>query len=209
MATKQENPNPLNPFEAYVTFLAVRAHFNQKDYSYLRYNGKVKASHENFLMRPDRRYFHRLGKHKDPEGYCIANFLEQPSLWVTDLFDEVADENYVDWVRRRDSLTQVFTDEASKVALDFDGKRAVRDGQHPELLTMYLEGDLCHETVVILDRLTGMLDRWDSRIVDEVVWPPIHLKLRKYGDLLPLESRMGRFRDILKQKVIDTKGVPV
>jgi len=184
----------MEAFEAYGMFLAMRAHFNQKGYSFVKYNGKIRTSYEKFLQRNDRHFFHRLSKKGEPQDYVLANLLENPSAWITDILDPECDDVYREWRKRHESLSYVFETELRHLDDDFNENFKVIDGQHPKLLELYLEGRVSHESMVILNELTGAFPKWNSKINDPVVWPMIFEKLRKYRELLPIADRKESFR---------------
>lgn len=189
----------MEAFEAYGMFLAMRAHFNQKGYSFVKYHGKIRTSQEKFMQRNDRYFFHRLGKKDDPESYVLANLLEDPTMWITSLLEPDCEETYNAWKKRQDSLSYVLENELRHLDDDFNLNFKVVDGQHPLLLELYLEGKVCHETMVILNELTSAFPKWNTSINDPVVWPAIFEKLRKYRELLKIGDRKESF----KQKILD------
>lgn len=180
-------------------FLAMRAHFNQKGYSFVKYNGKIKTSYDKFIQRNDRYFFHRLGKKDEPQDFTLANLLENPNLWITDMLGPEHDEIYHAWRKRYDSLTYLFETELGKLDDDFNENFKVINGQHPKLLELYLEGQVSHETMVILNELTAAFQKWNTKINDPVVWPATFEKLRKYRELLPIADK----KDIFRKKIID------
>lgn len=181
-------------------FLALRAHFTQKGYSYRKYNGKMRVSYDKFLARNDRYFFHKLSKKDDPEAFVIANLLDDDSAWVTSLINSSdADDVHTEWAKRRDSLVYTFEGDLRNLDPDFNKNLAVVDGQHPLLLEMFLEKKVCPETMVIINELTGAFQQWNKKINDEIVWPAIYHRLKKYREFMDLEERLPK----LKQKVVD------
>lgn len=194
----------MDPFEAYTMFLALRAHFNQKSYNYHRYNGKVRTNYDSFLRRKDRFFFTKLGRKPDPEGYALANLLENPKLWISDLFDQNADDVYTDWVKRRDSLSHQLQENISKMDDDFNKNFEVINGQHPKLLELYLENEVSHETMIILNELTSSFKTWNKKIDDEIIWPEIYLKLKKYRDFMNISGSIPKFQKIIIDRFTKT-----
>lgn len=192
----------MDAFEAYGMFLAMRAHFTQPNYSYHRYNGKIRTSMDKFMARNDRYFFHKLSKREDPESYALAQFIEKPDVWITSFFTSDADENYERWKNRRDALVYNFERDLGKLDDDFNSNLRVVGGLHPPLLELYLEKEVCHETMVVLNELTGAFNSWNAKISDDVVWPAIFTKLRKYRAFMKLDDK----KDRLRQKILDRWG---
>ena len=68
----------MTEFEAYQNYLALKLHFLDSNYDYIKYNGKVSASVESFKNRKDKYQFLKLSKKLSDEQiteYYIANFI--------------------------------------------------------------------------------------------------------------------------------------
>ena len=189
----------MDSYEAYTLFLALRAHFNQKNYNFHKYNGKIRTNYDAFLKRNDRFFFHKLSKKEDPIGYVISNILDDENLWITSLFTDEADSKYTDWKKRTDSMTYNFKVELDRMGDDFNEVLKVSEGQHPKLLQMYLEGDVSPETMVIINELTSVFKVWNARIEDEIVWPSIYNRLKKYREFMKIDEK----KETLKKVIVD------
>jgi hypothetical protein len=192
----------MTPFEAYKTYLSLKMHFEKDGYSFFKYNGKVNVKIESFYARRDRYFFEKLARRKDLVDFLVANFLEKDHAWSRDLTHEEANRTYDDWCKRVESLTYRFKEEIDKIE-DLKPVLAVNDGQHPELLKMYLQKKVSPETILILDDFTNMISSWDSKIQDKVVWPVISKKLKKYKPFLKFDK--AKFKGILVEKYMPTK----
>jgi hypothetical protein len=170
----------MQPFEAYRTYLAMKNHFSQKGYDYFKYQGKVNVGQSSFDTRKDKYLFHKLSKHKDPERYLVANFINRDVKWLGDLLDETAEKTYTDWLKRQQSLTYNFQQELNNLESDFQNNLIVKDGQHPLLLKLYRQGIVSIETMVILNSLVNFFPYWNREITDTVLWPELHNKIQKY-----------------------------
>ena len=63
--------------------------------------------------------------------------------------------------------------------VDFDGLFE-SNGQHPLIIKLWMQEEILLETVVILDSLTGFMDRESKKINETIIWPDIHRKITKY-----------------------------
>src|ERR1043165_446489 len=102
-------------FETYEIYVSIKAHFTDKKYDYHKFRGKVKTSVDSFERRRDKFFFEKLGK-KYPKAqlvnFFVANFIRNPYLWIGDfVMDEIAEENYIQWRKRTESLTYQFTED--------------------------------------------------------------------------------------------------
>lgn len=174
----------MTDFEVFCAYIAIRNHFSKKSYDYLKYQGKVTAKRESFLKRKDRFFFERLSRSKTKEqilDYFVANFIESPDptkVWVGDLKTS-GEANYNNWLKRRDSLEYVFTEDLKKLTekehlLD----TLVSDkNKHPRILKLLLKKEICLETFIILDDLLFFGKKINE---DDIIWKGIKLRADKY-----------------------------
>jgi hypothetical protein len=176
----------MTPFEAYRLFHSLKLHFTSESYSYLKYNGRSKASSniKLFERRNDKLFYARLAKHTSPKDLVVSNFLSPTfSGWVGDVLTPQAEQLYAEWVKRNQSLTYTFKSEIASFADDFVDNITPKHGQYPKLLVLYNQGVISPETLVIVDKFIGLFDdRW-TLIADTIIWPKTSLRLRKYRDL--------------------------
>ena len=195
----------VTPFECYKTYVAMKQHFTKDKYDYFKYGGKSRASATSFNNRKDRYFFERMSRKKSDEQivqYFISNFIstEDPSkVWIGEIIQN-GETNFQDWQKRNQSLAYVFGDEIERVfkgsSFDsyFDG-----NGQHPKILKEYLKGEISIETLVILDKILGYVERFDKKILDPI-WDAVSLKIKKYKPFLNID--VPRYKKILKEKVL-------
>lgn len=187
----------MSPFEAYVRYSAIKAHFLQKNYDAVKYQFKIRAKKESFDKRKDKFFFHKLANHHDINGFLVSLFIRNPELWVGDIIQGSAEAEslYLNWKKRTQSLTYTFTEDLKKLNLRSCLK--VMDHQHPDALIKMLQGEISIETLVILTDLTGCLDLWEKELKGDVIVDKYALILRKYRTFLKYERK--DFSKILKK----------
>lgn len=196
----------MSGYEAYCEYLALKNHFTLDNYDYLKYNGRTSASEQSFQKRKDKFFFTKLGRkfaRDELKDFLIANFLKEEKLWVGNLFDEKHQEVYLEWKKRQQSLTYIMNRDLRTLQdfLDnheykFDDLFAVRPNQHPILLELFQEGAIeLEETLIGMDRVLGFFKRWDKTIDDEILYPLIRKRLKKYEVFVSID------RDQLKEKM--------
>lgn len=179
-------------FDIYVYFLALKKHFTT-NYDFFKYNGKIKASLYSFENRKDKFFFYKLSKRSDAKQFILANILENPKVWIGDLFDEKHEEVYKQWIKVQQSLGYRFRNDVSK--LDQDDPNSdifVTDGQHPRLLKLYLQNEITIETLIILNDLIGFFPHWEKKISDTILFPEINKKCRNYQPFLQYDKEKMR-----------------
>lgn len=187
-------------FEAYKKYLAIKSHFTKPEYDYFKYNGKVRASAPSFEKRHDKYFFHKLSKQKNVEEYLVAGFIELgENVWIGDFLENMKATNaYTRWLRRQEALTYTFKNDLDKLDSNFNSNLEVKEGQHPYLLKLLLQKELCVETVLILEDLAGFSKYWNKHIVETVIWPDIHNKILKYKPFVKYDKE--KFRKIVVEK---------
>ena len=106
-------------FETYIKYLALKKHFTTDGYDYHKYNGKVRASIETFRTRPDAYSFAKLSKRDDVINFMLANFINNPNIWIRQLLDFEAQDRYNDWRKKQESLTYTFKSELKNLQEDW------------------------------------------------------------------------------------------
>ena len=178
----------MTDYEAYKLYCAVKRHFNSERYDYFKYNGSVRASYSAFEKRNDKYFFVKLAKHKDVLGYLVAN-LYQSDVWVGDLVNEqVAEQRYREWLKRKESLSYIFKNEVGEID-DIKEEMRCKGGQHPVLFRKYLSREICAETLIIIDRIYNkvLFKYWDSELKDPV-WKNESNRLKKLSPFVVFDE---------------------
>ena len=169
----------MTDYDAYKLYCALKRHFQTTTYDYFKYSGKVKVSYAAFERRNDKYFFAKLAKHKDVMGFLVANFY-YGDVWVGDLVNEqIAEKQYREWLRRKESLSYIFKSELDSID-DLRVAMKVSDKQHPVLLKRFMSKDMSAETLIILDAVQNncLFRYWDSKLSDPV-WDSEYNKLLK------------------------------
>lgn len=185
-------------YELYVYYLALKRHFTT-DYDFFKYNGKVKASQQAFENRKDKFQFYKLSKRKDAKEYILANMIYEPTLWIGDLLDnEKAEEVFVEWTRKQQSLSYVFDTDLAELNPDFNSNLVVEDGQYPRLLQLYNMKRVNVETLVIIDDLVKNFRYWERNISDPIIFPQIKRTVEKVRPFISYDR--PKMRQLLMKK---------
>ena len=185
-------------FKAYVDYLALKKHFTSKGYDYHKYNGKVRASFDTFRTRPDVFFFFKLSSKKDYKNMLISNMIKNPNVWIREVIDEQGVEVYEDWQKRIESLSYTFKTELNKLKEEYRDNFVVPTGQHPHLITLYLQKQISLETFTILCHISKTFDYWEKEVVDKIVAGDIMLLSKKYYPFLEIEEK--KFSKIVKER---------
>jgi len=194
------SPNYANEasFRVYVDYLALKKHFTAKNYDYHKYRGKVKASFNSFQTRNDVFFFHKLSKKDDPHRILLANIVTNPKCWIRDIVEESGETNYASWEKKIQSLTYLFKTELNLLNEDYKSNFVAVNGQHPRLITLYLQKKISLETIAILASISRVLDYWEKEVVDKIVAGDIITLIRKYYPFLQVDEK--KFSQIVKER---------
>jgi len=194
------SPNYANDasFRTYIDYLALKKHFTTKNYDYHKYRGKVKASFDAFQSRNDVFFFHKLSKKDDPHRVLLANIVTNPKSWIRDITEESGEETYVSWEKKIQSLTYLFKTELNLLNEDYKSNFVAVNGQHPRLITLYLQKKISLETIAILASISRVLEYWEKEVVDKIVAGDIITLIRKYYPFLQVDEK--KFSQIVKER---------
>lgn len=178
--------------KAYQEYVALRLHFTQDSYDYFKYQGKVKPiKSSTFEARNDVFHFRRLERRykDDLTGFYVAN-MTQGVRFIREMVTVEAEKRYVDWKRHMESITYRFKQDMQNVAESCNdvAKAWSTNGDHPEVLRLYLGGKLSIESLILSDRVLKFQDRWDNRITDTIIWPDVSRLMKKYGPFVTADN---------------------
>tara|TARA_A100000164_G_C21599961_1_gene627026 strand:+ start:123 stop:716 length:594 start_codon:yes stop_codon:yes gene_type:complete len=187
-------------FDSYQLYLAVKLHFNSKDYDFIKYNARVKADLSSFMKRNDKFHFAKLSrtyKHELKDFY-VAN-LSQGDYWAGELLEKEAQNRFTEYKKRKQKLSHMFEQEVSTLL----EKKTIQEvltcsnGQHPYLLKQFLGKKISIETMCILNDITDYSITWNKLIKENIVYPDTYHKIKKYRTFLSYDFKQ------YKQKLIE------
>lgn len=184
----------VEPFDAYRYYMAIKLHFESDTYDATKYNYKTSAKAASFWKRKDKYHFAKLGKRFNtaPEliNYYVAQF-STDKKWIGDMLTD--DTAWSEWQKRNQSLMYCFEQDIYKLAdkvESFDDLFKPTFSPHPTVVTYYLQEEICIETVVILDQLTGFTKK--LCVGDTIVWPEVSKKIRKYSPFVRFDKERAK-----------------
>ena len=194
------------PFDCYRCYLSMKNHFTKDKYDFHKYRGKSRATVQSFYKRKDRFWFEKLARNKSDEevvDFFVSNFItctDPGKLWIGEMIKD-GEGRYTEWKKRNQSLSYVFKEETESIFSDgnFDSMFAMDGTRHPQILKEYLRKNISIETLVILDRILGFRENFDSNLKDPV-WETVSMRMKKYSPFLNIDVQ--RYKKILKQVVL-------
>ena len=195
----------MNGYDLYGLYQAIKLHFTSDQYNFFQYDGKTRVSIDAFQKRRDKFLFHRLArKYRDEEmvPFLVSNFVDRDNNWTKSLLEEEAEATYRDWRRRTDSMSKVYTEDLQKIANkdNFNDLFKVEEGQFPKLLVLFMQNEITMETMVILNNIFNFIKIWDKKISDDIIYPKISRKIRKYGAFLNVN--VDKYKKLTKETLL-------
>lgn len=198
-------------------FMALNNHFFGANYDYFHYKGEVSLKPETYdAKRQDEKHrYDRLAKKfhtkEELENFIVSNLIEaKKRMWVGLLFGGEADEVYVRWQGRTQSLRYGLISEIKKVMLDkesFNGLFKSEPGTHPDILKSYMRGDISLESFAILSMCVDFVSVLDKQLGDDRNWLIVKHKLLRYRPFIErLNISVSSFSKSLKT-TIEEMGV--
>lgn len=193
-------------YDLYCMYQAIKLHFGSENYNFFHYDGKTRVSIEAFEKRRDKYLFHRLArKYRDEEmvSFLVANFVHSDDNWTKSLLEEEAESTFREWKRVTDSMTKVYLEDLAHICPDpkqFNDLFKVEDGQFPKLLVAFMQKEVTMETMVILNNIFDFVRIWDKKISDDIVYPKISRKIRKYGSFLAVD--VNKYKTLTRKTLL-------
>ena len=192
----------MNGYDLYCTYQAIKLHFSSEQYNFFHYDGKTRVSIDAFQKRRDKFLFHRLArKYRDDEmvPFLVSNFVHSDDNWTKSLLEDQAEETYRDWKQTTDSMSKVYAEDLQKICPDpkeFNNLFKVEDGQFPLLLNLLMQKEVTLETMVILNNIFDFIRIWDKKISEDIIYPKVSRKVRKYGAFLNVD--VSKYKQLTK-----------
>lgn len=169
----------MDGFKAYKYYIAIKLHFTKDSFNVFKNRGSVKGTREAFNARNDRYIFEKLARKysvdRDIIQYYVANFAYGNENVVYDIAE--AEENLLEWNKRKQSMTKIFADDLNKILMDAY-KRKIKEpsiinftlNQYPSILNLYLGKQIGIETLRILDDYDNLLEQWKQNTSMVLLW---------------------------------------
>jgi|TARA_B110000438_G_scaffold303794_1_gene367466 hypothetical protein len=179
-------------YEAFILHHAVNLHFN-RSYDCWKYNFKTNVTEKTYWKRPDKFQLTKIGKRFKTRDDIILYFASHQIAGNKYTGDMIRDEDtYTKFLKRIDSISYLFKNELEEISdVKFDKLLEIKD-TYPRIIQLHLEGTVSLETVCIVNRLTGFIEKANSRISETILWPDLYNKISKYQSFLKFDDSKMR-----------------
>ena len=186
-------------------YLAIRLHFSSPNYDFEKYNGEIRCSHDSFMKRNDRYFFHKLSKrYNRPEyqDFLVANFAVEDSVNPKWLTGDAAVSNYKEWTKIQQSISRVF-DQDLKTCIEyhkpFGGLFKCETKTHPPIVKLLLQKKISIVSAIILDSYLNWTEFTNHEVDEDWVWPKLQSTLHNCQPFIKYDK--VKCKVILKNRV--------
>lgn len=173
----------VDPFDSYRLYQSLKLHFETDSYDAVKYNFKTSATPQSFFKRRDKFFFAKVGKkvsnQQELVNFYVANFINEVA-WVGEMVNEEGERNYAQYKKIHESLSYNFQNDINNLDGSLDVLLTAVNGEHPPIIKRYLQGDILLESVAILNKMTGFMNRANKQITETLLWPDVYRKVTKY-----------------------------
>lgn len=190
----------MSAIDAYKLYNSLKLHFNTEQYDYFKYSGKTKS---RFMPNNQFHVFEKLYKkyNNDLETFYVANFLDNPKAYIFDLLSEEANERYVSFIKKNESLTYLFKQDIIfllDINEDFNSI-FLPSKDCPILMKEVLKERTNLETLLILNSILRFFPSWNKAMKDNIIWDQFKIKCIKYFPFMKFDK--DKMKTILKTEV--------
>ena len=169
----------MDGFKAYKYYMAVKLHFTKDEFDVFKNRGNIKGTREAFNARNDRYGFEKLAR-KYPVDRDLIQFFAANFAYGNDAVvyaSEEAETNLLEWNKRKQSITKIFSDDCSKILMDAYKNKLKEDDifnltnkSYSSILKLYLGKQISLETVRIIDDLHPVIHSWKQNTSMLLLW---------------------------------------
>ncbi len=197
-------------YNSFRMYQALKLHFDcENKYNAVRYNYKTSVTPKAFFNRKDKFKYNYPIKHhpKAIKEFYTYNFLEGVN-WVGDM----TSQNYDKHNKVHESLLYTFKEDMFRLSeidvrldawlqYDFhkDDDTHYRKSKYGKKITIPLilkESSPALESIVILNKLTGFVERSEKEYEDYTVYKSLAHRVKRYSDLLPIPD-ITKYKDVV------------
>ena len=203
----------MDGFKAYRYYLAIKLHFTTDKFNVFENRGNVKGTREAFNARNDRYIFEKLALKKGDDKNIIQFFTSNFAYGNdTAIYaGQEAEENYVEWQKRKQSITKIFIDDLAALLTHIEVSKLKHtaifeftENQYPVALNMFIVGKITIETLRIIDDFTGIIDKWRIHPSVRYIWDDELRRVTKLTGFVKYDKiKLGKIFDHFKEEIAE------
>lgn len=176
----------MTPFKLYKFYVALKRHFNDEQYDFFKYKGKLRLNEQSFENRKDKHFFYKLANQEDPITLVLAGVTDNPSIYISDVISDQTKILAKKYKKYHQSFEYCFKEEIKNYENLTEAIRAEKG--YPLLISDLLRKEISLDTVSVVDKIIKGCEYWDCHLSDPV-WDDIKLKLMKYRPFVSIDTQ--------------------
>ena len=201
----------MDGYKAFKYYLAVKLHFTRDNFDVFKNRGNIKGSRDAFNARNDRYIFERLARKfpvdKDLIQFYVSNFAYGNDAVVYSY--EEAETNFLEWNKRKQSITKVFSDDCDRILLSLYKEKIKPEfvfnfngSTYPLLLKLFLGKIITIETVKIFDIKQQLVYDWKMNSSVMLLWENEIRRIEKLTGFIKFEdTKIDKVLNTFKQEL--------
>lgn len=188
----------LSAFDTFCLFLALKNHFTQENYDFIKYNGKTSATRAAFDKRKDVLQFQKLSRKAHAENiqnYIIAN-LVAGRTWVGQFLENDAELAFEIYQNAYSNLLETVERELRQSLENCEASRLFKIDKHeyPQILLDQLDGTISYLTLVVLNNFVQFIPRYNEAYAGDEVWGSTAMMITKLTSFVNYDRRLFHFK---------------
>jgi len=198
----------LKPIDGYRVYMAMKLHFTKKNYDFFKNNAKVRIKGEVFDNKNDLECFIKFTStipKNEILHFLIANFVQGNYNLIYNL--HTGFPIYKQWKSKIESLSYNFQNDIEKIISEKEENNISsifteeEKGKHPLLFKMYLGSHISTETMCILQKKYGYIEKFDISMKHDIIWFQKKIKIMKY--LVFFDAEIIKFNNEKIDKILN------
>ena len=184
-------------YQYYVYYIALRLHFNDANYNFFKYNGKVKQVNEHkFNGRNDKYFFEKATRTYDTETYlnrCLTEMKVNTKFFIKDIFTKNNEDRYFKRKGYLESFIQSYDYELSSV-ISYCIKNKIsqeqllkgnRDDERPVIYNLLIKNVISIETFIGINKVYDI----NSELLYHSLNPMVNNTMKFINNYYPFITR--------------------
>jgi hypothetical protein len=134
--------------------------------------------------------------------FLVANFIHDVR-WIGNLLEDTAKDNYLQYIKRKQSFTYIFSNEVEKLFNSInDPKKAFSKDStsYPTLITSILSNEIGYDTAAVMNYFFDYVPRFDRELGEnDVIWSNMRLLILKIFPFIEFDR--ARIKSIIKEAI--------
>ena len=195
--------------EVYILHHAITLHFTSKQYDFFKYQGKLSGNGINYNTTPGKTVYQTIAKKWSKDDiidrfFSVLFFAKNKPTFIKDFLSQDADIIVNTWKKRNQSISYTFGNDLDTINDSGISRHTfnVISGDHPKIFKLMTTGKIGKDSVVILNKYLGFIDKWITLSGVDPYFTSTALKLYKAKPFIePFVTDDIKMKNIIKSRL--------